>query len=42
MLTPCGDDQDWLLGFEGSGAAGKVMKYTLPFWANGTSNVPAK
>lgn len=24
-----GDDPDWLLGFEGSGRGGKVMKYTI-------------
>jgi hypothetical protein len=24
-----GDEQDWLLGFEGSGGPGKVMKYTI-------------
>jgi hypothetical protein len=24
-----GDDQDWLLGFEGSGGAWKVMQYTI-------------
>ena len=24
-----GDDQDWLLGFEGSGVTGKVMKYAI-------------
>jgi len=24
-----GDDQNWLLGFEGSGGPGKVMKYTI-------------